>query len=255
MKPNYQYVLEQCEELTTNDAKILDYGCGKGDIVIEGRKRGFDFFGVEAFAHGSGINIKEQINDQDLLGDVIKEIDLDDNVISFPDNYFDLIVSNQVFEHVVDMDKVLVEISRVLKDDGKIALIFPSKEVFREGHCGILFPHWMPKSRFRYYWLLINRSLGFGRLNSGRTKKQWANFFNNWLAESVTYRSLKDIDSIISRYFYELDHIEEGYLHFRLNRINYKNLAMLSTVYPFSLLSRLFVRKWGGLVIVASNKS
>ncbi len=33
MKANYQYVLEKCEELTEADAKILDYGCGKGVII------------------------------------------------------------------------------------------------------------------------------------------------------------------------------------------------------------------------------
>src|ERR1019366_9228148 len=62
----------------------------------------------------------------------------------FADCYFDLVVNNQVLEHVDDLDGVLREIHRVVKPGGQVLSIFPSRDVFREGHIGIPFAHWFP---------------------------------------------------------------------------------------------------------------
>ncbi len=153
MKVNHKFILEKCLSLLSADAKILDYGCGKGLIVEEGIRRGIDFYGVEAFSFGSGVKLKDYLRQRGFLDDKIKEII--DGVIPFPDHYFDLVISNQVFEHVTNLDACLVEINRVLKPGGKLLCLFSSKEVIREGHCGILFAHRFPKSLFRYYWLLL----------------------------------------------------------------------------------------------------
>jgi SAM-dependent methyltransferase len=253
MKANHDYVLKKCDDLVSRDATILDYGCGKGVIVEEGIRRGFDFYGVEAFAYGSGTNIKDVVENNDLIRGRVRHINIEDNLIPFPDNHFDLVVSNQVFEHVVDMDKTLGEINRVTKNDGKILLIFPSMESWREGHCGVYFAHWLPKSRLRYYWLLLNRTLGIGRLKRGRSRRQWAEFFNEWLVGSVTYRSIEEIDTTIKSYFSKLNYIEDDYLSFRLSKIKFNKVAKIAMTKPISKLSKFFVRKRGSLVIVAHN--
>lgn len=43
----------------------------------------------------------------------------------FKDNYFDIILSNHIIEHVEDESKFLLELKRVLKNDGKIILTVP----------------------------------------------------------------------------------------------------------------------------------
>jgi SAM-dependent methyltransferase len=149
MHVNYRYLLDRCEAETRDRTKmILDYGCGNGAIVEGGRDRGLRIYGVEEFYGGS--NIRGELEKKGLLGDIVKS--LEEGVIPFPDAHFDLVVSNQVFEHVVDLDEVLSEISRVLKPGGKLICVFPSKEVWREGHCGVPWAHWLPEEfRLRYY--------------------------------------------------------------------------------------------------------
>lgn len=251
MNLNHKFILERCLSLPSAEAKILDYGCGKGLIVEEGIKKGIDIYGVEAFSHGGGVKIKDYLHERGLLNHKIKELVGDS--IPFPDNYFDFIVSNQVFEHVKDLDKCLSEIDRVLKKDGQLLCLFSSKEVIREGHCGIIFAHRFPKSSFRFYWLYFFRRLGFGRLNNRRTVKQWAEFFNEWLVDSVSYRSMNEINHTFKRFFISLTHIEDDYIAYRLKEKNNHRLAYLSTFYPVKIITRFFCRKWGGLVFIASK--
>ena len=45
--------------------------------------------------------------------------------LSFADNTFDFVISNQVMEHILDEKKYLLELTRVLKPDGTFLLNFP----------------------------------------------------------------------------------------------------------------------------------
>ena len=57
------------------------------------------------------------------------------------------------------------EIHRVLKPGGTVLSIFPSRDVFREGHIGIPFSHWFPKgSRVRFYYTWALRAGGPGHV-------------------------------------------------------------------------------------------
>ena len=54
--------------------------------------------------------------------------------------------------------------------------IFPSRDVFREGHIGIPFSHWFQKeSRVRFYYTWALRGLGLGTWkDQAPTARQWA---------------------------------------------------------------------------------
>lgn len=252
MHVNYQYLLDRGGSLVPKEGRILDYGCGKGGTVEEGVKRNLDIFGVEAFSHGSGTTIKEELQDKNLLDQRVKE--LVGCHIPFPDHHFDLVISNQVFEHVVELDEVLKEIDRVLKPGGKVLCLFPSKEVIREGHCGILFAHWLPKSKMRYYWLLFCRSIGFGRLKRRRTNKQWARFFNTWLDEHVTYRTIRELHRNFGQNIGAIEHLEHDYVAFRLKSRNHHALSEILSKYPVKYLSSWLFRLSGGLNMLVSKK-
>ena len=252
MHVQHRYVLEKCHSLLPHKkGKVLDYGCGKGDIVEEGRKRRLQIYGVEAFYGGS--TIREAVKDKGLLGASILE--LDDGTIPFPDNYFDLVVSNQVLEHVPDLDHVLKEISRVLHSNGTFLCIFPSKDVIREGHCGVPFAHWFPKNTsYRFYWLLLLRKLGFGYNKGEESPREWAKRFCDWLDTYTYYRSKREIKDIFLKYFDSISHIEDDYVSYRLKAVSLRRLSLLAGVTPIHYFSRLLYRKMGGLVIIA-NKS
>ena len=53
MKPNYQYILELVQNTSvdtkSNNAKILDFGCGVGEVVESGLDMSLDIYGTDTF--------------------------------------------------------------------------------------------------------------------------------------------------------------------------------------------------------------
>jgi SAM-dependent methyltransferase len=54
--------------------------------------------------------------------------------LPFPNNWFDLVLSNEVIEHVVDDQKAIAEIVRVLKPGGRLTLFCPNRGYPYETH-------------------------------------------------------------------------------------------------------------------------
>jgi SAM-dependent methyltransferase len=106
-------------------------------------------------------------------------------------------------EHVEDLDAVLREIHRVLKPGGTVLSLFPSVDVFREGHIGIPFSHWMRKgSRFRFYYTWVLRALGLGTWKEqAPTCRQWAIDKLEWIDRFTVYRTRREIFNTYGRYF------------------------------------------------------
>lgn len=154
-----------------------------------------------------------------------------------------MVLSNQVFEHVLDMEAVLTEIERVLKPGGIAINIFPDRSVWREGHCGIPFLHWFPKNfNARIYYAALLRGLGFGYFKKEKTIMNWSRDFCAWLDRWTYYRSLTEIHTHFDRIFWETRHAEEDWLHARFDcRFN---------CIPKSF-QRMIVRKMAGLVLIS----
>ena len=238
-------------ELVTNElpnARILDYGCGRGELVFAARDRGYDVFGTEAFYGGS--RIKNELEASGALGNVIRE--LRDGRIDFEDESFDLVVNNMVFEHVVDLDAVLGEINRVMKKGAMLLSLFPSKSVLRETHIGIPLAHRLPKqSRFRYYYTLCLRSLGIGSYRANRSRSEWTRYMLNWIDSYTKYRTRKEILRSFSAYF-KTEWIEDDYVRFRLSSRPHGYWAVGLLRIPLApQLARVAFRLLGGLVITA----
>ena len=48
MNPNYLYVFERALALAGKPSpRVLDYGCGRGEVVTYGRSLGYEFFGTD----------------------------------------------------------------------------------------------------------------------------------------------------------------------------------------------------------------
>jgi SAM-dependent methyltransferase len=177
-----QYLLDCATEIAKQNpaACILDFGCGNGAVVSAGRQRNLDIYGAEVFYGGSAA--RSEVERAGLLGTVVREIQ--NGVAEFDDASFDLVMNNQVFEHVADLDSVLQETARLLKPTGLLLSIFPAIDVIREGHIGIPFAHWFPKrsrkSRFLYTYGL--RCLGLGKYKDNFTSRaEWVRFELEWL--------------------------------------------------------------------------
>jgi SAM-dependent methyltransferase len=230
-------------------ARILDFGCGAGRVIQAGLAAGLDMAGVDVFYKGSKTRAEGERSG--LLGTAIREIG--DGRIDFADASFDLVVNNQVMEHVQDLDAVLREIHRVLQPGGVVLSIFPSRDVFREGHIGIPFSHWFRQdsaARFYYTWAL--RRLGLGTWKGeAPTCRQWTIDKLRWIDTHTHYRSRREIFRAFDRYF-QREPREHDYIRYRLlDRPGRKAMASLLHVPVVSAVACAIFRKLAFLVIVA----
>lgn len=234
-------------------ARILDYGCGAGRLVRAGRAEGIAIEGVDVFYAGS--QTREEAEESGLLGSAIHE--MMEGRMPYAENSFDLVLNNQVMEHVEDLDAVLREIHRVLKPGGTVLSLFPSIDVFREGHIGIPFAHWMKKgSRFRLYYTWALRSMGLGTWKEqAPTCRQWAVDKLEWIDRFTVYRSRREIFAAYKRYFAS-ELIEERYIHYRLlDRPGREWLASLVRLPLMTPLAKAVFRKLAFLVILSRKEN
>lgn len=170
---NHEYLLDWAGRVGRG-ASMLDFGCGAGAVVIAGRERGLDVFGVDTFEARQ--ERKDALAAAGLLGDVVREVGAE-GLLPFADGTFDLVTANQVFEHVRDLEPPLDEIARVLRPGGRVLALFPSRGVLREGHVGIPLAHWVPPgpARYRYVHALRRMGLGYDRWGRGSdSAADWA---------------------------------------------------------------------------------
>ena len=92
--------------------RILDFGCGNGDLVYLFRGLGYDAFGCD-------MQFKEGPYAAELTAsDHLRHIREEPYSLPFPDETFDVVISTQVLEHVQEYAPTLREVHRVLRPGG-----------------------------------------------------------------------------------------------------------------------------------------
>ena len=249
MHVNYRYLVDKAKALRQEDLRGLDVGCGKGDLVRHANAEGSDFRGIEYFGPGSGVAIRDKLEQSGELGTTV--FAYDGRTFPFDDNEFDVVVSNQVFEHVPDLERIVSEVARVLKPGGHLFCTFPYLEMYREVHCNVPFAQRIPKSKFREVYLYIFCCMGIHRIKNSRTNKEWGKFMNEWLDENTFYRNKKDIHSIFADNFLEFRFEEIDYLKYRFKDEGRERLANLLSFPPLKRPGQFLYQKFGSLVISA----
>jgi SAM-dependent methyltransferase len=182
---NYEFCADfALRTAARSDFKVLDYGCGAGEVVGIMRRNELDAYVCELFYQGGDLSEQVPADIQDRI------FAMHGDRIPFPDESFDLVISNQVLEHVPDLDVVLAEMRRVLKPGGICLSVFPHREVWREGHCNIPLLHRFARgSKPRIYYAATLRSLGLGYFKKDMTSMQWSrNFCDCWTGGVTTVR-------------------------------------------------------------------
>lgn len=106
------------EPYINTNYKVLDVGCSTGGFLEYLHKQGLNNL--------YGIDIIEEYVQHAKENNVIGDIKLGSaSAIPFEDNTFDLVVLDQVMEHLVDPKKALKEAKRVLVDDGLLCIGVP----------------------------------------------------------------------------------------------------------------------------------
>ncbi len=219
MSVNYDYVIDTIKNLYPEKAPLcLDFGCGAGQIVERGLESGLDFYGADPYPENRSEHYEESVKEKASLDGHISQIENDK--IPFPDNHFDVVISNVVFEHIADPKKALNEIARVLKPGGAFLALFPTKDVWWEGHVKLYFAHWFrPKSKLMHLYLKSMKTIGLGLKSDSETPDEWATHYQKYLQEYCFYRPMKEISALWQQVFNaEPESLAYEYMLFRLSQ-------------------------------------
>lgn len=212
---NYRYFRHYVASLPgAKGLRILDYGCGAGEIVGLLRESGFACEGCDVYYPG-GTSL-ESPGLQGLMREGHVRAVEEDGELPYPAGQFDVVLSNQVFEHVRDLGEVLRRLLPVLKPDGHILAHFPSKEVMREGHIGIPFAHWFRRgSRVRRAYTLLLRRMGLGYFKrEEESPVEWTERCLSWVDNYCSYVPISKLRRIMQAR-YTVSHNEMQYMLFR----------------------------------------
>jgi SAM-dependent methyltransferase len=117
LRTNLEF-LAQIDLLRTED-KILEIGCGIGTVVNELSKKGHDVIGIdissEAIEYG-----------RNKYGDIHLEVQAAET-LPYEDGSFEVVLSFDLFEHIVEIDKHISEVKRMLCPGGYYLFQTPNR--------------------------------------------------------------------------------------------------------------------------------
>ncbi|MFA5248922.1 MAG: methyltransferase domain-containing protein [Candidatus Paceibacterota bacterium] len=120
----YQELLDAiCDELDIKKGeKILEAGCGTGNLALKMKERGADVTGIDNCQEALGIYLEKDPSAKVFLADLKEKL-------PFPDNYFNKIASNNTLYALSGEKqlKTMEELYRILKKEGQILISNPLK--------------------------------------------------------------------------------------------------------------------------------
>ncbi|MBN1493058.1 MAG: class I SAM-dependent methyltransferase [Candidatus Omnitrophica bacterium] len=183
---------------------ILDWGCGRGRTVTRLLEVGFNAYGVDT-------NELYLTNGRPLLAK--RGYDEDERLLAvqetkrFQDGYFDIIFTQQVIEHIRDIEAVISEMARLTKSGGIGIHEFPGKYCIKESHLHIPFVHWLPKNLLRKIYLStffrFNKEPGWRGL-IGKSRGIRMHTYYEYLNEYTYYRTIHKLTSLFKKYDFDI---------------------------------------------------
>ena len=229
----FQDMLRELGSEINADTLILDFGCGEGGIVYQLRKQGIKAFGVDIVKDYE--NIQKRCEDEGLVeANAFRLIDMSNYTIPFDDNTFDVVISDQVFEHVHNYPEALAEIKRVLKPGGSSLHIIPSRYRPIEGHLFIPLGGIFQGHRYLALWALLGIRNSF---QQGLSWREVADFNFEYLKTSTTYFTKSKIRRLFIAEFGNVSFVEPVFIKCHFGRVR-RYLYPISRKIP--LVSSLF---------------
>lgn len=120
---HYRYMLALIESHRPVGCRFLDFGCGSGGFLREAKDAGYDVSGLE-LSKGLASFVRDEYGVQVYQGLVDDE--------NFTDAMFDVIVSSQVFEHLLDPRATLRMLLKHLRRPGLVLIEVPNLNALAE---------------------------------------------------------------------------------------------------------------------------
>lgn len=137
----YEHIIRIRERFLKNiKARLLDHGFGNGVVSEYFQNEGFDVYGVETATAALDFVNSRSITCAGLKTEQFLILSGETNKLPFPDEYFGVVVSNQVLFFIgdrKDIDEVIEEFFRVLKPGGKIVCTVMAENNYLFTNCGV----------------------------------------------------------------------------------------------------------------------
>ena len=127
--------------------RLLDIGCGWGQLLRAASDRGYDAVGIEA-SPGVAEIAREAFGVECVVGAF--------PVQTFEPDSFDIVVMNHVLEHVDDPHSVIEEAGRLLKPGGVLAICVPNFGGLMRSVKGV---QWQGLQPTQHVWQLTEKSV------------------------------------------------------------------------------------------------
>lgn len=163
IKPGDYYNLSRPEmmEFVPKDARvILEVGCGQGNFAyaLKQRRDDSEVWGIE-LAESEAAEAAQKL-DKVLSGSVESQI------LELPDRHFDVVIFNDVLEHLLDPYQVLTQLKQKLKPGGIVVSSIPNIRYFRNLFDFVWRKNWdytdngiMDKTHFRFFTIKSIRKM------------------------------------------------------------------------------------------------
>lgn len=183
---------------------LLDFGCGQGRLAQAAVARGHDAYGCDFATEIRGPGAHDPR---------IRPIE-EPYRLPFRDQSFDVVISDQVFEHVMDYPTAIAEIHRVMRPGAVFLHALPSRYMLVEGHLYIPLASFFRPKWWLWLWALLgvrNREFQSG-LPAREVVKQNAYF----LARRTHYLPPADVKREFRRCFSRVEFVERFFLPYSI---------------------------------------
>lgn len=176
--------------------KLLDIGCYSGDL-LSALHQDISYYGIDTD--------EEALKIAHERGARVFKIDIENQILPFNDQEFDIVIAAEILEHLRDPEKIMLQIKKIIKREGIILISLPNectiyhriKVLFGQGIDGMGFaPH------YHLHFPTIKQSNEFVKKHFKIIKEQY------WV------------------------HLGEGKIEKILSKISYKFWISLSNLYP-----------------------
>lgn len=176
-----------------NELTVVDVGCGNGDQVYQLKEAGFNAYGCDLrFKKGEHVNLLS-------AGEYIRIID-GHYRLPFDNDYADIVYTNQVVEHVENIEEFFSEIYRIMKPGAVSVHCFPNINKPIEPHIKIPFASRIQSEK----WIRSWTALGVPNIPERHWKDKGVEKMTDYLNRKTWYRSNKEVKKIAKHFFSEV---------------------------------------------------